>query len=861
MEVNVKNHSWFYNHSFLPELGKAMNANLTFANQSNPSKPNKPTGGKRRVTIGSISPLLWSRPSALPMLEGIADAAGEQGVNFIAFQGTYLESLATKDPCNMVYKLINNDVLDGLVIWGSSYAGRIGLKATLAFFEQFRPLPIVSIGTALPGIPGILIDSYSAMYDMMTHLVEHHHYHKIAFIQGPKEHYDSKERFRAYCDALNKYQIPFDPDLVSPCGLWELSRATKEVQCFLDERNVTPEVIIAPNDNLAIETIKVLQQRGFSVPETIAVVGINDEPTGRVITPPLTTSNINFYERARQAVLTLLKLIDGQTVPAQLILPSNLIIRQSCGCTSPAIKLASLSLDTRRSATGCKIPLRVALESRRDEIYIELLQMLNNPDTQAIRLLEKLLENFIVDLTVATANGFIPQLEQLLIQIGKTGKDIHEWQAVISMLRRQTASLLNPAERSKAENLWYQALTMINEIGERFLRYCQLVDAEHNWDIHRFTQRLNTTFEIPELIEIIAEHLQKMDFSTYYLSLYENPQTTIKQARLVLAQSRQERLALPPEGVLFELPDLAPADWLNAQAGYSLILIPLYFETNQLGFILLERMPFFMNGIVYTSLQIQLSSALWGTLLFQKQKQTERALLEQAQNLARSNADLQQFASVASHDLQEPLRKITVFCGRLKSHAQKYYEQDRDYIDRMHNAANRLQILINDLLAYSRLTTKTQPFTPVDLTQITLEVINDLEIKISQTHASVTLEELPTINADALQMRQLFQNLISNGLKFCREDVPPVIKITAAIQAANYAIAFEDNGIGIEKNYFDRIFFLFERLHDRSTYEGSGIGLAVCKKIVERHGGTIIIESNPGEGSRFIVKLPLKNQI
>jgi light-regulated signal transduction histidine kinase (bacteriophytochrome) len=106
-------------------------------------------------------------------------------------------------------------------------------------------------------------------------------------------------------------------------------------------------------------------------------------------------------------------------------------------------------------------------------------------------------------------------------------------------------------------------------------------------------------------------------------------------------------------------------------------------------------------------------------------------------------------------------------------------------------------------------------------------------------------------------MRQLFQNLISNGLKFCREQVPPVIKITAEIQAIDYAITFEDNGIGIEKSYFDRIFMLFERLHGRSEYEGSGIGLAVCKKIAERHGGAIQIESTPGEGSRFIVKLPI----
>jgi signal transduction histidine kinase/DNA-binding LacI/PurR family transcriptional regulator len=813
--------------------------------------------GKRRLTIGLISPLLWSRPSCLPMMDGVADAAQEQGVNFIAFQGTYLDNHAANDPCNMVYKLINPDALDGLVLWGSSYAGRIGIKNTIAFCERFRPLPIVSIGMAFPGIPGILINSYRSMRDMLQHLMEVHHYRKIAFIQGPKTHYDSQERYRAYCDALREYQLPFDHRLVSAPGLWDLGRAAAELHCFLDERQVTPEVIIAPNDNLAIEIIKILQQRGIKVPETIAVVGINDEPTGRVITPPLTTSSINIYERARQSVSLLLDQIAGKPVPAQLTMPSSLIIRQSCGCPSPAINLALLSAD-RHNPVDRETPLAMVLESHRDKIYIELLQMLNNPDSQDIWRLEQLLANFITDLTQQSSGAFIACLEQLLIQVGNSGKEIHEWQKVISMLRQQTVVYLKPAEWSIAENLWYQALIIINEIGERFLLFRKLVDAEHNWEIHRFTQRLNTTFEMPELIEMIADHLQKMGFSTYYLSLYENP-VTLRQARLILAYYQNSRVTLPEGGELFNLPDLAPAGQLNSVAGYSLILIPLYFETNQLGFVLLERMPFFMNGIVYNSLQIQLSSALWGTMLFEKQRQTEMALLKQAQNLARSNADLQQFAYVASHDLQEPLRKITVFCGRLKNHAAHYSETDRDYLDRMHLAATRMQTLINDLLAYSRLTTKTQPFTPVDLTQIAEEVINDLEIKISQTKARIILEKLPTINADSLQMRQLFQNLISNGLKFTREHVPPVIKITAECQISGYDIIFEDNGIGIEKSYFERIFVLFERLHGRSNYEGSGIGLSVCKKIAERHGGNIYIESTPGEGSRFIVKLPIKN--
>jgi PAS domain S-box-containing protein len=246
----------------------------------------------------------------------------------------------------------------------------------------------------------------------------------------------------------------------------------------------------------------------------------------------------------------------------------------------------------------------------------------------------------------------------------------------------------------------------------------------------------------------------------------------------------------------------------------------------------------------------------------------------QRQELARSNAELQQFASIASHDLQEPLRKIQAFGNRLKD---KYHdvlsEQGRDYLERMHNAAQRMQILIDDLLVLSRVTTKAQPFVAVNLTQITQEVLSDLEVRIQQTGGHMEVGELPTIDADPIQMRQLLQNLISNALKFHRHEEPRVVKIysqqmqsqdnhpTGGSQSTEqYQIIVEDNGIGFDEKYLDRIFNVFQRLHSRSDYEGTGMGLAICRKIAERHGGSITGESTLGQGAKFIVTLPIKQR-
>lgn len=248
-------------------------------------------------------------------------------------------------------------------------------------------------------------------------------------------------------------------------------------------------------------------------------------------------------------------------------------------------------------------------------------------------------------------------------------------------------------------------------------------------------------------------------------------------------------------------------------------------------------------------------------------KEANRELALQAEELARSNEELQKFAFIASHDLQEPLRKVTAFGDRLQEkYGDVLGEQGGDYLARMQNAAMRMQTLINDLLAFSRITTKAQPFVELDLRDVVQKVVADLEGRLVQTGGQVVVGELPFIEADPLQMRQLFQNLIGNSLKFHRQDAPPLVTITGSVIMDRRGaggrelchLSVLDNGIGFDQKYNDRIFEVFQRLHGRSEYEGTGIGLAICRKIAERHGGSITARSTPGEGAEFIVQLPVR---
>jgi signal transduction histidine kinase len=238
---------------------------------------------------------------------------------------------------------------------------------------------------------------------------------------------------------------------------------------------------------------------------------------------------------------------------------------------------------------------------------------------------------------------------------------------------------------------------------------------------------------------------------------------------------------------------------------------------------------------------------------------TEWRLAEQRRELERSNAALDEFASVASHDLQEPLRKILSFGERLESAAGALLTGDaRHSLERMLNAASRMRTLVQDVLAYSQLTTRVQPFTPTDLAWVTREVLVDLDTAIAASGGSVQVDALPVIEADALQMRRLLQNLIGNALKYRKKGVPPEVRVSSTNGTPGWCtVIVQDNGIGFNPAYAEKIFQMFERLHGRTEYDGSGIGLAICRKIVERHGGQIAATSSSGQGATFTVTLPV----
>jgi signal transduction histidine kinase/DNA-binding LacI/PurR family transcriptional regulator/AraC-like DNA-binding protein len=805
----------------------------------------------QRPTLGFVLASLHTGAS-LVIWPSLLDAAEQHDVNLICFPGGRLHAADSfETQRNAIFDLASNQCLDGLITWSSSLGGVLGPAEIKAFHQRYQTLPMVSLAQFMEGMPTVSVDSYLGMRALLAHLMEEHGFKRLAFIRGPEEHYYAQERYRAYLDSLQAFGLTLDPRLVTRPLPWEAG--VEAIEILLDERGLKPGVdfdaVVAVSDMMAIWAMKTLQSRGFDVPKDIAVTGFNNSMEERLATPPLTTVDLPFNQQGSKAMDVLLQQLAGQSVPALITLPSKLIVRQSCGCPSQALALAS-SLSGNKSG---KSKGKINLKDVRAGCVAEMEAVTSLDLQKAEAWLTSVFDSFIEDVSSSSSNNFLSTLNHILEQAVRSDGDVVQWQNVISILRRWGLQYA-PASQINVETLISQARVVIVEAVHRSQAYLQWKSEREAENLREINRALLTTFDVKQLTAVLMERLPLLEIPSVYLVLYETPTDAEvpEYARLTLAYSDQKGVSIEEGGLYFSTHQVIPQNLLPQDRRYSLVVEPLYFQDKSLGYVVFEIGP--QDGNIYELLRNNLSSALQGAMLFQEIQQA-RLDAEKADRIKT------RLLANVSHEMRTPLN---IIMGYAQDAANKYGKDLpaallKD-IDQIHGNAEHQLRVINDLLDLSR--------AEIDELDLSLELLDPYQLLLNAFHSLADQsasqhvqwkldipERLPQIRADALRLHQIFLNLLSNAKKYTHSG-----EITLGAEVTPPQIHFwvSDTGFGIDAEQQERIFEPFVTIEDnRRIAGGIGLGLSITRHLVALHGGTMKLDSQPEQGSTFHIYLPL----
>jgi signal transduction histidine kinase/DNA-binding LacI/PurR family transcriptional regulator/AraC-like DNA-binding protein/DNA-binding response OmpR family regulator len=813
--------------------------------------PVRPQRHDGRATAGFLTANIHVGASRT-LWRGVIDAAAAHDVNLICFPGGGLHvTEGFEAQRNVIYDLIDTTRLDGLLSWSSTVGGRLSPDEITNFHRRYRPLPLVSLTQLMPGSPTVGVDSYQGMRAAMIHLIEVHGYRRIAFVRGPEEHYHAQERYRAYTDLLQAYDVPVVPELITPPLPWGAGEAA--IQMLLDDRGLWPKVdieaIVTVSDLTALAMLRALQARGIQAPAELAIVGFNDSTEGRLAPLPLTSVAMPFYEQGSQALATLLAQLGGQEVPEQLMLQSSLVVRQSCGCPSPAVAHA---------AAG---PIE-AREQDLPAVFAELRDCFLNAPTYTqgdagvtAQGVAQILDALHTDLSGRTHGLYLATLLRTLENTLITDGDFAAWQDIVSALRRALLPYLDHQARQRLEDMIGQARVLIAEAGQRADAFRQLQAERQSEILREIGQALLTAFDLDSLAAVLAARLPDLGIKSCYLSLYENA-PAIEWSRQILAYTEQGPVALEPGGRRFPSRELAPRGLLPTHRRFSMVVEPLSFCEEQIGFVLLEIGP--RDPDVYEILRGYISNALKGALLVQE-IQHARLAAEKADRIKT------RLLANVSHELRTPLHIILGNTRDALSSSDRYGltlpQALLNDIQHIQSSAEHQLRLINDLLDLSRAEIDELDLYPelLDPRPLLEEAFHSLTDRAPASQHVCWRLDLPDrlswIYADAVRLRQIWLNLLSNARKFTRSGS---ITLGAEVSPAHLHVWVEDTGIGIPADQQERIFEPFVTTeHDAARPSGIGLGLSITRRLVALHRGTMALNSRPGGGSTFHVYLPL----
>jgi sigma-B regulation protein RsbU (phosphoserine phosphatase) len=607
------------------------------------------------------------------VLAGLADAASRRDVSLAVFAGGVVGAPGNEGlHRNFVLDLCDAQSVDGAVIFGGALGNALGPAAVEAICARLAPLPLASLSLAPANIPSLTVDEEPGMRQALEHLISRHGCRRVAFIRGPVVNAEAERRYAIYRAVLTEHGFPIDPALVCE-GDFEKTAGDAAVELLVDDRKVDFDALVASNDYMALAAMLALQERGLQVPSDVAVVGFDDIEDARFSTPPLTTVRQPLYQQGEAALDLVLEQLEGKEVQGQVNAPTELVVRQSCGCFSGLARPGRAGPVTLTQTTADSL-----LTEHGEDLRREIARSVRGADTALPSGWDRqLLDAFGAELRGAGAGLFTSTLDRLLGAVVASGDDVAAWQGMISALRKLLLPALpsEPLRWVQAEDLWHEARILIGDLAER-------AQAQHRLHTERLAHALTVsgatllaTQQVGALTDAVGRQLPNLAIPGTWMALYdESPgdATPGQTARVVLAHDveRDPGNAEPCPGTRMAPAALMPAviDPLGRRA--SVIIEPLYFHDRALGCLLLEMGP--REGIVYESLAEQVSSALEGARLVTRlveeatrRQVAERARLEKEMEIAMriQTSILPRDVNVAGLEIAATMRAATEVGG------------------------------------------------------------------------------------------------------------------------------------------------------------------------------------------------------
>ena len=612
----------------------------------------------RKNTVAFLTRSLVDN-TGINMWQGFVSACEKAQTPVLTFRGPLLN----KGPGSIIYHLIDDKTFSGVVSWASSDV----TNDVIDFYKKFNQTKLVCMTFKVPGKPVIFADCKVGMTELMDHLIDVHHFEKIAFIRGPVAHAYAKERYEGYLDSLRKHGISVNDALISEPGGWGLGDGEAAVKSFLEKglkigRDI--QAIVCVGDNVAIGAQEFLIQQGYTVPYDVAVCGFNGTNDAAWCNPPITSVEMPFFGIGERSFSTLLGLLSGENVPLEYRYETQLLLGESCGCKSATVlnavaeisdafdedalqkksffrkKPASLSPEAIKTKSKQEIARLFTETTWRAECaqkilsYIAKERAITSEVDQFFKAhTEKLLQSYIDSvLALKSADSvFILEFTKLLNAFLKISTEFSFWQNFISVLKKQAGEIIAKSYFDHiSENLFQQCRVLIHEYDVRGQKQKALADVRYETELRNTSSELLASYDIPVLMNILEKSLKKLKIPGVYVVLYDNctftPQNleVPKTSRLIMAVRDGERIKLKDEGVRFDTRNIIPDQFLPISPYYSLIMESLHFQDSLIGYIVFQEGP--QSGGSYAALRDQLSSSLYGALILLERSKSKSTI-------------------------------------------------------------------------------------------------------------------------------------------------------------------------------------------------------------------------------------------